>query len=222
MLLAEVLKENNFERKIYILLKNSNNMRKPHYEEAKEYIFDLLDFGLKENLCYHNLNHTKDVIEVVEVLGWTEHVTDKDILLLKTAAAYHDTGFLVKYKGHEQTGAGIARGSLKRYGYKKKQIESIASMILATQLPQNPNTLLEEILCDADLDNFGREDFFDKGTLIRKELEGQGIKMSDKDWYEGTLKLLENHEYFTESAKELRQNKKADNLAELKKLVGEI
>ncbi|GAH40408.1 unnamed protein product, partial [marine sediment metagenome] len=203
------------------------SMKKLDYEGAKKHAFSILKTKLVRDLDYHNLDHTQDMVESAvriyfqEIQNAVESTFsnckelfpfEESLLLLKTGAAYHDTGFSVRYKENEQAGAGIAKGSLARYGYKKKQIENIAEMIMATQLPQNPKTKLEEILCDADLDNFGRDDFFDKGKLIRKELEGQGIKMSDKDWYNGTLKLLENHSYFTESAKKLRQEKKEENI----------
>jgi uncharacterized protein len=207
-------------------------MRKPNYEGAKRNAFSILKTKLVKDLDYHNSDHTQDVIEsaerifselIKEVRGLTKKMPfETELLLLKTAAAYHDTGFSVKYKENEQAGAGLAKGSLARYGYNKKQIEDIAGMIMATQLPQNPKLLLEKILCDADLDNFGRDDFFEKGALIRKELEGQSIEMSDKKWYEGTLKLLENHNYFTEAAKRLRQEKKEENIRKLKEILEKI
>lgn len=192
--------------------------RKLDYKAAERNVFNILG-GLNKNLCYHNIDHTKDVIKSVEMLSSLEDVSEEELLLLKAGALYHDTGFLIRYKENEQIGAGIARGALGRYGYSNKQIENIAEMIMATKLPQNPKTFLGGILCDADVDNFGREDFFEKGTLMRKELEGQNIKMSDKQWYENTLKLLENHEYFTDSAKELRQEKKEDNIRKIKELI---
>jgi len=205
-------------------------MRKPNYEGAKRHAFSILKTKPVKDLNYHNLDHTQDVVESAERIFFelikdtlTKEMPFKtELLLLKTGAAYHDTGFSKRYKENESFGAGLARGSLARYGYKKKQRESIGGMIMATQLPQNPKTLLEEILCDADLDNFGRDDFFDKGKLIRKELEGQGIEMSDRQWYEGTLKLLEDHKYFTESARKLRQEKKEENIKKLKEILEKI
>jgi len=199
--------------------------RKPDYEAAERHVFNLLG-TLNKNLYYHNLDHTKDVIESVERLYRLEKllrlkkVFEEEILDLKTGALCHDTGFLIRYKENEQAGAGIARGSLGIYGYAKKQIKKIARMIMPTKFPQNPKTLLEKILCDADVDNFGREDFFEKGELMRRELEEQGIKMSDKEWYGNTLKLLEGHSYFTDSAKKLRQERKEENIRKLKELLG--
>lgn len=197
-------------------------MRKPHYERAENYIFTMLEQGLDKNLFYHNLNHTNEVINAIERLSKLEEVSGEELLLLKTAALYHDTGFLIRYKENESVGAGLARGSLKRYGYKKTQIEKIAEIIMATQMPQNPKTNLDEIMCDADLDNFGREDFFIKTELLRLELAKQNIEISPRNWYKNTLKLLEGHNYFTDSAKKLRKKGKEKHIQEIKELLGGI
>ena len=135
-------------------------MGKQDYKGAEKHVFTMLEKALDKNLHYHNLPHTKEVIEVFDRLAELEAISEEEHLEGKTAALYHDTGFLIRYKENEQIGAGIARGALGRYGYSNKQIENIAEMIIATKLPQNPKTFLGGILCDADVDNFGREDFF--------------------------------------------------------------
>ncbi len=195
-------------------------MGKRHYEEAKKSVSKMLTYGLSRNLHYHNLYHTEDVIRGVEKLANSEKVSEEELLLLKTAALYHDTGFLIRYNKNEEAGVGIARGSLKKYGYGKRQIEEIAEMIMATEMPQNPETKLQKIICDADLDNLGREDFYIRGELLRLELEKQGVKKSPKEWYEFTIKFLEDHHYFTESAKALRQEGKEQHIKEVKELLG--
>lgn len=197
-------------------------MRKKDYEGAEKHVFTMLEHGLPKNLYYHILDHTKDVIGVVETLGEAENVSGEEVLLLKTAALYHDTGFLIRYDKNEQTGAGIARGSLKKYGYGKRQIKDVEGMIMATEMPQKPRTPLQKILCDADLDNLGREDFFIKGELLRLELAKQGVKISPRNWYENTLKLLEDHKYHTDSAKRLRQKGKEEHIKEIEELLEKI
>ena len=55
-----------------------------------------------------------------------------------------------------------------------------------------------------------------------KKLESMGIKKDDKAWYEGVLKLLENHSYHTSAAKELRDDKKKENIEKLKQIIASI
>ena len=87
-------------------------------------------------------------------------------------------------------------------------------------MPQNSQTRLQKIMCDADLDHLGRDDFFEKGDLLRKEWQIFRKKMyNDEQWYKLQLKFLEEHEYFTISAKKLRNRGKLKNIEHLKKLI---
>jgi predicted metal-dependent HD superfamily phosphohydrolase len=49
-------------------------------------------------------------------------------------------------------------------------IEKVKACILATEMPQKPVGLLQEIICDADLFHLGTEDFSDRSKLVRKEI----------------------------------------------------
>ena len=195
---------------------------KPDYKGTKKHVLKLLKTDLDKNLHFHGYNHTPDVLEAVERLAVMEGINaDEEILMLRTGALYHDTGFLYQSKGHEAISIEIAREKLPRFYYTPTQIETIAGIIQATQLPQNPKNHLEQIICDADLDNLGREDFYVKTHLLRLELAEKGIVKTPLEWYRGLIPFLENHNYFTESAKKLRQAKKEQHIKELKELVRE-
>lgn len=194
-------------------------MEKRNYSEVERYVFSKLD-ELPKKLCYHDKNHAKEVVNTVEKLAKMEKVQNKGILILKTAALFHDVGHLKKYDGHELEGAKIAQEFLPKFNYNKKDINRIQKMILSTKMPQNPKTKYEKILCDADLDNFGRRDFFVQTEKVRKELWKQGKKFSKKEWYKNTLKLMENHNYFTKSARKIREELKKKNIERLKTILG--
>jgi predicted metal-dependent HD superfamily phosphohydrolase len=194
-------------------------MTKQNYIGAKKEAIKLLQ-GLDESYHYHDLFHTEDVLRGVEELASLEKINEDETLLLKTAAIYHDIGYLSQAQGHEKIGAEAIKKILPNYRYNQKDIELISGIIKATQIPQMPKTKLQEIICDADLDNLGREDFFDRGELLRKELAEQGIEKTDTEWYEFSLKFLQGHNYFTESAQNLRQKKKEQNIQEIRDLLG--
>ncbi len=189
------------------------------YHELETNAFKILD-KLPQSLCYHIKEHSEDVLGVVGILCNLEKISELDTLLVKTAAAFHDTGFIEQYQKNEPIGAEIANKELlKIKKCSPEEREIVHNIIMATQMPQNPKTKLEEIMCDADLDNFGREDFFLKGELIRLELANQGIIIPLRQWYKQSLKLLEEHNYFTKSARDLRQAGKERNIKELKELL---
>jgi hypothetical protein len=91
-------------------------------------------------------------------------------------------------------------------------------MIMATMLPQHATNKLEMIICDADLDYLGRDDFFMISHRLKLEWHEMGQTSRLIEWYKGQIEFLEGHHYFLESTKELRQAKKEENLAEIKEL----
>jgi hypothetical protein len=96
-------------------------------------------------------------------------------------------------------------------------------MILATDLAHKPQSLVEKILCDADLDHLGRDDFFKRDGKLRKGRSARGIDVSDEaKWYKGTLDLITNHKYYTGSQIKLRKEKKQKNIEQLQKILDSI
>jgi predicted metal-dependent HD superfamily phosphohydrolase len=112
---------------------------------------------------------------------------------------------------------------LKLIGYQPDEIKKIQKMILATDLEREPESLIEKILCDADLDHLGREDFFELDAKIRQGRRARGIDVSDDaKWYKGTLGIIKKHRYYTESQKQKREKKKQENIKRLLKKLENI
>jgi predicted metal-dependent HD superfamily phosphohydrolase len=190
-----------------------------HYQKAREYVLKRLEAELPQNLYYHCINHTLDVCKAAEELALCENVKEKDILLLQTAAVYHDIGFVVRYKNNEEVACQIASQTLPGFDYKPDDIEKICHMILATRIPQNPQTHLEQILCDADLDYLGREDFFEIAKTLKLEWMEFGLIESEQEWNQKQVHFFKQHHYFTKTAKEKREGLKNKHLLELIKLL---
>ncbi|MBO6185367.1 MAG: HD domain-containing protein [Chryseobacterium sp.] len=182
------------------------------YEKLNKLILKRLRENLPEHLSYHSVMHVKDVIDAVEKIAKSEGVSDEDLLLLKTAALFHDTGFLYGSKNHEEKSCEIAVEYLSDNGYSDLQIEKIKGMIMAIKIPQTPKNHLEQIVADADLDYLGRDDFFVIGDKLFEELSMFGIVNSERDWNLLQEKFLESHHYFTETAINTRKEKKQINL----------
>lgn len=186
------------------------------YDKIKKLILKKLKEKLPEHLSYHSVMHVKDVIDSVEKIAKSEGVNQEDLMLLKTAALFHDTGFLYGAKDHEEKSCEIAQEYLPNYGYSQTQIDKIKGMIMATKIPQSPNNHLEQILADADLDYLGRDDFFTIGDKLFDELTMFGIVNSERDWNLLQEKFLENHHFFTQTAINNRNQKKQQNLEIIK------
>ncbi len=186
------------------------------YYKAEKHIMKVLEKGLSDMLHYHSIEHTKDVVRAVERLALMEGVTDEGLFLLKSAATYHDAGFVEQYEKNEPIGARLAEEILPKYGYSEQHIETIKELIYVTQIPHKPKNKLEEIMCDADLDYLGRDDFHEIADRLRRELREHGKLDSDRKWDEIQVDFLIAHRYFTETALRTRNNKKLKNIEEVK------
>lgn len=186
-----------------------------NYYKAERHIIKTLENGLSKNLHYHSITHTKDVVNAVERIALSEGVTDEGLFLLKSAASYHDAGFVEKYEHNETIGARMAQEILPNYGYTQKNIDKIKDLIYVTEIPHIPKNQLEEIICDADLDYLGRDDFHEIASRLCKELIEHGKVENKKQWDEIQVKFLKSHKYFTKTAIKTRRKKKKQNLQEV-------
>lgn len=174
-------------------------------QKVREFISDKLKKELPLHLSYHNFDHTIDVLQAVESISEQEGVNEEDKRLLLTAALFHDVGFLVGRDGHEEVSCTYARSYLPSYSYHSIEIEAICGMIMATKIPQAPQSYLERILCDADLDYLGRDDFFDLSNKLFIELQAEGLIKDEEEWNKEQAEFMEGHDYKTETSVKLRQ-----------------
>jgi predicted metal-dependent HD superfamily phosphohydrolase len=191
-----------------------------NFDAVKDLVLKKLKRELKPNLYYHNFQHTLDVCESVNRIAELENIEGENLVLLNTAALFHDTGFLWRYENNEELACVFATEVLPEYGYSQKQREQICEMIMATQIPQSPIEPMGMVLCDADLDYIGRGDFFITALRLHREWsENSNMKITFKDWYLRQQKFIIQHDYFTKSARMLRDEKKAHNLSQVKELL---
>lgn len=179
----------------------------------------LLKKKLPHNLSYHSYAHTTDVLQDALLFGLVDALSPRSLELLAIAAVMHDMGFIQTPQANEPIAAKHARGEmLKAGGYSEQEIKLVEQMILDTALVKNdgeikqiPHTELSKYLLDADLGNFGRDDFLKKSELMRAE-----VGQDEASFRAQTLQLLTSHEWYTPAAKMLRQATKDANLATLR------
>lgn len=189
------------------------------FSDLQEIVLDKLEKELPSCLHYHNVRHTIDVVSQVELIGIGEGVGENELLLLKTAGLFHDAGHVTGYDNHEILGTQIARQMLPEFKYTKEQIEKICTLIMATKLPPQPQTLLEKIMCDADLDYLGRTDFIPVSNTLYEELREQNKIDSKNEWNKMQIKFISGHQYFTDTANRLREVKKQMQIERLKNII---
>ena len=186
------------------------------YEQAYSFLMAKLEKELAPGLTYHNAGHTKNVIAAAEQLAKSENTRGDELMLLKTAALFHDAGFLQQAEGHEEISCRLAKEYLPAYDYSDAQVEHICRIIMATRLPQTPSDHLGEILADADLFYLGKEDYAAHARKLFDEFKTAGLINTEAEWLVKQAEFLSGHHYFTTSAINQLETQKQKNLEQLR------
>lgn len=187
-------------------------MFKPLYQK----VITELQLGLPEWLVYHNADHTKYVLRQACAIAIMENVTGRDRILVKIAALYHDTGFLIQREDHERLGCIKANQDLQDTALSAAEVEKICGMIRATHIPQQPTSILEQIVADADLEYLGTTHFETYSRKLKSELRHYTPQLTDREWDEIQLDFLSKHSYHTRYCRAVKDPIKQDNLKTVK------
>lgn len=197
---------------------NMHSNRVLNLGSAIEYARGRLASEIPSSMPYHGLAHTeRDVVPVVERLAATLGIAGRPLELLRTAAWFHDIGYIEQYGKNEGIAVRIARGVLPALGYGDDDLDTIETIIDATRLPQRPRGLLAEIMADADLYVLCSAYFLDRNHALRAEFEAQGITYDDVTWWRDQLRFVQNHRYFTTAALAEAALGKATNIEALQR-----
>jgi predicted metal-dependent HD superfamily phosphohydrolase len=189
-------------------------------KQISEYALTYYHTRADSKLLYHNKRHTEDMVEAATQIANHYQLNDHDRFIVLAAAWFHDLGYMVDKDHHEEQSALLATNYLNTHNAGEDDIDAIRKCILATKMPQKPVTLLEKIVCDADLFHLGTEDFFDKDKLMMKEYNSlHHADISKLDWRRKTVKFLEAHTYHTDYCQALLNTSKQRNIEELKKKI---
>lgn len=180
---------------------------------ARETASNLLSENLREDYTYHSLAHTKEVAAAVEEIGVNMGLSSDQLEVVILAAWFHDTGYTVGAENHEEISVSNVRRFCHGHGYDAAKTQRIVECIMATKMPQSPDNLMEEIICDADLHHLGTTEYFSKASLLLEELQCSKHKgLSDGEWLKMNKEFMESHAFFTEYARKVYGPKKEENL----------
>ncbi|MEO8146631.1 MAG: HD domain-containing protein [Bacteroidia bacterium] len=189
------------------------------YEGVEKFITETLKEKLPKNLSYHSFYHVMDVLNAALRIAENEKINGEDLKILRIGVLFHDSGFINTTINHEIEGCEIARHELPEYGFSLGQIERVCGMILATKIPQSPKNQLEKIICDADLDYLGRDDFYAVGNKLYEEMKSYDKVKDEKHWNMIQRDFLKVHYYHTDWSHKHRALRKQEHLNEIIRLV---
>ncbi len=193
------------------------NMENENVKKYREIAEEILKNNLKSAFVYHTIDHTRSVVNAFEEIGKATNLSDRELELGLIAAWFHDTGYSEKCTMHETESVRIFNKLKSAGDFTEKEAEIVHKLILSTKMPQQPSSVLEEVLCDADLHHLGTDSFYDLSTLLRKEIEEEsGIVIGKEKWNRDSYYFIRDHTFFTSYAKEKYSAKKEENTSLLR------
>lgn len=189
------------------------------FSEAETFISEKLKTELSSKLTYHSYSHSIDVLDAAMRIAANENITGESLALLRVAVMFHDSGFLHTYKDHEELGCALAKKHLPDFDFSQEQIDLICGMIMSTKIPQKASNVLQQIICDADLDYLGRNDFYPIGLTLFEEWKQFLNIQTEQEWNNIQLNFLRQHFYHTNYSRAQRQQLKQEHLVQIEKIV---
>jgi len=192
-------------------------------QKSQKFVEEFLKKNLTKGIYYHDLEHTQEVVNASKEIGIASNLSEEEMETVLIAAWFHDTGYYKGMKNHEVTSTEVAEDFLRKEGVDDQKIAEVTGCILATEIPQHPKNIMEEVLCDADLYHVSTNEFFKKSELLRKEFSlvfPNEIQLDE--WFKNSIKFLKRHTFFTDYAKENLLSAKKENLKKLKVLYKDI
>jgi predicted metal-dependent HD superfamily phosphohydrolase len=187
-------------------------------KKAEEYVTALFEKMHNPNLVYHNLEHTKNVVQRTNEIAAHYNLNEKELTILMVAAWFHDTGHLfTDASKHEEKSDDIMKAFMAENDNDPELIREIEGCILSTKFPRHPQNLLQEIICDADTYHFGTKEFKESNKKVFEEHLLRVGPVSKEEWNKETAELLERHKYFTSYCRSLLEEKKQSNMKKLRK-----
>lgn len=187
-------------------------------DAARDYIQQQYREHPHPHLVYHNLAHTTQVVQAAGQIASHYRLSDDELVAVYIAAWFHDIGYLIgEGQRHEEQGAHMARDFMQQQQLPENIQQLVQGCILATRMPQDPHSLPEQIVCDADLFHLGSKEYKERSKLLRHEVEmTHHTEITTETWLTKNIRFLEEHHYFTDYCQTLLKQQKEENIRKMK------
>lgn len=189
-------------------------------DQARDYVENLFKDKLSDSYLYHNFSHTRFAVSrAKEILAHTEGVSASMAENIELALWFHDTGYIVAAKDHEEKSVEMMRAFLEEKGSDETSISEISRLILATHRDHIPQDFAEQVVKDSDYAHLGSPEYKEVAERLREELKITGqCSFSKKEWNRENLHLLKDlHQWYTPYARENWQAGKENNIRQIEK-----
>jgi hypothetical protein len=145
----------------------------------------------------------KNICNNVELLSTAEKLPGEEFINLKLASAFLLTGFISDYEKPMEASLRLVGEILPVYGFSPENIDLTTKLII-NSFEDRYDSLSDKILHDARYDYLGRVDYLKLTDKLLRERTEYGKHSAKKTWIGFQKKLLQDHEFLTNTARLLR------------------
>jgi hypothetical protein len=172
-------------------------------QDLEDIILKLFDEDAPPNLYFHNSSLVRNICNQVDLISNALQLPDEDFVNLKLASAFLLSGFITDYENPMEASVILAERRLPGFGFSKENINEAKRLIINSFINRR-ESLSDDILHDARWDYLGRIDYLKLADKEFRELSENGFQCDKKAWIEIQKKVLEEHEFVTDTAKLMR------------------
>ncbi len=192
--------------------------------KSEEYISQLFKDNLSPLYLYHNIEHTKEVVDACYKISDYMKLDELQTEKLLVAAWFHDSGYINGRIDHENNSINIVSNFLRKEGKSQEYIAEVNEIIAATEKSFVPQTLLQKVIKDADFINLATKEYFTNCEKLRKEWKDTEQNVySDYEWNQENLNFLANiHQFCTDYGREFLTPIKEENIKKIREFLKDM
>jgi len=180
------------------------------------YVRDYYAAHFNDQYSFHNYSRTVSIVRNCDALGVSMNLGGQELKLAHLAAWFTELGFSEDHRNYQARSVKLAREYFRTKKLDDGIFEKLEECILSTRVPQQPVSVISQLICDAAMYHLAEKDSLQLADALRAELAAVAqVEYSDEEWISEYIKMINNHFYFTRTARELFQKRKEKTLAAL-------
>jgi len=177
------------------------------------YVRDYYAAHFNDQYTFHNYTRTVNIVRNCDALGVSMNLGGQELKLAHLAAWFSELGFSEDHRNYQAKSVKLAREYFRTKKLDDGIFEKLEECILSTRVPQQPVSVISQLICDATMYHLAEKDSLQLADALRAEYAAVAqTEYSDEDWISEYIKMINNHFYFTRSARDLYQKRKEKTL----------
>lgn len=183
-------------------------------QDVEEMVDRMFTGEAPPNLYFHNAAFARNITSQTDLISIAENLPEEEYLSLKLASVFVMTGYITDYENPADAAFECMDEILAHFSFDEAYIKT-AKHLIRNSFDENYQTLPDKILHDSIYDYLGRVDYIRMTEKLLKERNELGIIVRKDEWKDLQKKLLNDHDFLTNTGRLLRSVTVGEQVAAL-------